>query len=127
VGGFSFTRNQRLLNATAYAQVFDQVEAKVSHQAFLILASRSEPTQPGRVGLIAAKKHLKRAVDRNSFKRQVRDSFRLHQQELAGINIVVMARSGAKTLARPELRTAIDEAWPRLIRRLSKAPDPSRE
>lgn len=126
MGRFFFTRSQRLLNAAAYTQVFNNAQAKISHSAFLILANRAEdPEQQGRLGLIAAKKNLKRAVQRNAFKRQVRESFRLHQQQLAGVNIVVMARSGAQNLTDQAFRAEIDAAWDRLNRRLSrdKAPE----
>lgn len=120
---FPFRRQQRLLNARDYTQVFDHTEAKISHSCFLILARRS-PQPTARIGLIAAKKHLKHAVDRNRFKRITRESFRLHQQQLTGIELIVMARSGALTATPAELRLALDQAWPRLCKRLAPVQTP---
>ena len=116
---FRFQRQQRLLNAADYTQVFDKVDAKISHNAFLILAQHSSASVPARLGLIAAKKNLRQANQRNTFKRIVRESFRLHQQDLTGINLIVMARSGANQLDRAQLRKALDQTWPRLFKRLA--------
>jgi len=113
-----FQRQQRLLNGRDYTQVFDHNQAKISHSCFLILALRTSPASPARLGLIAAKKHLKRAVQRNHFKRITRESFRHHQHALVGIELIVMARSGALNATAAELRTALDQAWPRLCKRL---------
>jgi ribonuclease P protein component len=63
----------------------DQISATAEHLE----------TTPARLGLVVAKKHLKRAVDRNRFKRLVRESFRSHQEQLAGLDVVVLARNGA--------------------------------
>ena len=117
MGEFSFKRPQRLLNASEFQQVFDHVDAKVGHQAFLILATCNSRSH-GRLGLIVAKKHLKRAVARNAFKRQVRESFRIHQAMLGGIDLIVMARAGAQTFTPQALRAEIEKAWPRLRKRL---------
>lgn len=113
-----FRRQQRLLNGRDYTQVFDHNQAKISHSCFLILALRISSETPARLGLIAAKKHLKRAVQRNQFKRITRESFRQHQQALTGIELIVMARSGALNANPAELRNALDQAWPRLCKRL---------
>lgn len=119
MSSFSFKRQQRLLNASDYTQVFDHVDAKISHNTFLILAQRSPDCTTARLGLIAAKKHLRFAVQRNSFKRVVRESFRHNQQQLTGINLIVMARSGAAQQSTAQLRLALDQAWPRLCKRLA--------
>ena len=117
MGDFSFKRAQRLLNASEFQQVFDNVDAKVGHQAFLILARRTD--RPfSRLGLIAAKKHLRRAVARNAFKRQVRESFRCNQSLLTGIDLIVMARSGAQEFSDTALRAELEKAWTRLRKRL---------
>ena len=116
---FAYQRQQRLLNASDYTQVFDNVDAKISHQYYLILARRPSDQSTARLGLIAAKKHLRKAVQRNAFKRIVRESFRHHQQPLNGIHLIVMARAGALQATPAELRKALDQAWPRLCKRLT--------
>lgn len=115
---YPFHRQQRLLDARDYTRVFDHNQARISHHAFLILALRISSERPARLGLIASKKHLKRAVQRNKFKRTVRESFRQYQHDLRGIDLIVMARAGALNITAKELRNALDQAWPRLGERL---------
>lgn len=114
----TFKRQQRLLNAADYTGVFDHVDIKISHPSYLLLARRVPASPQARLGLIAAKKHLKLAVQRNRFKRTVRESFRLNQHSLAGVDLILMARSGAAQASPAELRAAVDQAWQRLAKRL---------
>ncbi len=125
---FSFQRHQRLLNSAEFKNVFDGTEGRISHSAFLILARRSELQLPAKLGLIVAKKHLKRAVDRNSFKRVVRNEFRLSQAELCGLDIIVLARPGSAQLNTKELAAELNKYWPKLVQRCHNptAPKPSR-
>lgn len=52
-----------------------------------------------RLGIIAGRKAIPRAVDRNRSKRLVREVFRAAQRMLAALDVVVLCRSG---LARGE-------------------------
>ncbi|WP_290580835.1 ribonuclease P protein component [Ketobacter sp.] len=122
---FAFQRHQRLLTPSQYKSVFDQTEGRVSHSAFLLLARKTQPEQPARLGLVVAKKHLKRAVDRNGFKRVVRTQFRLSQAQLIGLDIVVLARPGVKELDARQLAAELQKYWPKLVRRCHTAPTQS--
>ena len=119
---YSFQRHQRLLTPAQFKSVFDQTEGRVSHSAFLLLARKTQPEQDARLGLVVAKKHLKRAVDRNHFKRIVRTRFRLAQQHLAGLDIVVLARPGSRDIQGAELAAELDKYWPRLVQRCHNPP-----
>ena len=72
-----------------------------------------------RLGMAVAKKHLKRAVDRNLIKRVIRESFRHRKQDLSGADIVVLSRHGLKADDRKRLRVAMDRHWDRVARQLS--------
>lgn len=66
------------------------------------------------------KKNLKRAVDRNLVKRVVRESFRIHLEELAGVDVVVLSRRGLPLHERQLLRVSLDRHWRRLARLLQQ-------
>lgn len=76
-----------------------------------------------RLGIIASKKALPRAVDRNRGKRLARETFRLVLQNLAALDVVVQLRSGLvkrdNAVARQELRGLFARAGERLA---AKAP-----
>lgn len=115
----AFPKRDRLLTPSDYSRVFDEVQLKVPHRNFLILAT---PNQVGhaRVGLIFSKKNLRLAVQRNRIKRQVRETFR-HQTDLPGIDIVVLGRQGLTQLDNAAVRSALDELWTRLKKKAFQA------
>ena len=122
---FTFKRHQRLLTSSQYQAVFDHVDCRVGHKAFLILARKTEPTQAGRLGLVVSKKNLKRAVDRNQFKRHVRNSFRLNQSRFQGLDILVLSRNGALSMPSEALREELEKSWQKLLSKCHN-PDPKR-
>lgn len=108
----TFPKSVRLLKPADYGKVFDDVQLKVPHRNFLILAA---PNNLGhaRVGLIFSKKNLRHAVQRNRIKRQVRETFRL-QQDLPSLDIIVLGRQGLNTLENPDVRSALNDIWRRV-------------
>lgn len=114
-----FARTSRLLNAKDYKQVFDKARLKVSSPKILILAHPNELSR-ARIGLVIAKKHVKLAVGRNRIKRVLRDSFRHHQHELEGLDIVVLARKGLATLDNQQLHLCCQQLWQQLQKRVAK-------
>ncbi len=116
----SFTRQQRLLTPRDYKAVFDGNTLKISHPTLLLLATSVSGAVPARLGLVIAKKHVRLAVQRNRIKRQLRESFRQHQQVLAGLDIVALARPGLWQLDNLQLRTVIEAQWQRLLKQKQK-------
>jgi ribonuclease P protein component len=108
-----FPRSARLLSGADFRRVFADAERSVD-DCFTVLLHRN-PASPGRLGLAVAKKHLRRAVDRNLIKRLVRESFRLMQCDLAGCDVVVLARAGAARRDRQQLRASLQRHWQRLL------------
>ena len=105
----TFPRTAKLSQPDHYRRVFDSPEYKVSSGAFLLLAT-SGASQSSRLGVVVAKKHVRRAVGRNRIKRLVREQFRRHPFDEA-IDLVVLARSGADQMDNPTVWLELDRLW----------------
>ncbi|MEN9470913.1 MAG: ribonuclease protein component [Pseudomonadota bacterium] len=66
-----------------------------------------------RLGLAITKKIVPGAVSRNQFKRIIRESFRLNQQALSGLDIVIVIISRSSYNNQVLLRD-LDKQWSRL-------------
>lgn len=110
-----FSREKRLLTPRHFKAVFDSPTGKVPGKNLLILARENGLDHP-RLGLVIGKKSVKLAVQRNRLKRLMRDSFRLNQHLLAGLDIVIVARKGLSEIENPELHQHFGKLWKRLAR-----------
>lgn len=118
---FAFSPAARLLQASEYKAVFDHALFKVHQPSFLILAiARSGESNQSRIGIVVAKRKIKRAHERNRFKRLTRDSFRLHQHELPCLDLVIMAKQGADLVPNAELHQELLKGWQLLQSRVRK-------
>ena len=64
-----------------------------------------------RLGLAVSKKNCRQAVGRNRIKRIVRESFRLNQNRLPGIDIVVLSQPGTHKANNKELFSSLAAHW----------------
>ncbi len=110
----SFPRKDRLLDAAAYGRVFDAAELRASHEYLLLLATHNTLNHH-RLGIIVAKKNVKLAVQRNRFKRIVREVFRSRASDTQGLDVVVMARKGVDALDNKTLSSIVREQWQKLV------------
>jgi ribonuclease P protein component len=117
-GEAGFPRAARLLTPGDFAEVFRQPQK--SGDAFFTVLCQRRPCGAARLGLAISRKNLRRAVDRNRVKRIVRESFRLRQRDLDGLDLVVMARRGLPVADGPTLRASLERHWSRLIRRCNE-------
>ena len=114
-----FNKSLRLLDGPAYKAVFDDAKIKVSTPQLLFLARPNGTTKP-RIGLVIAKKNAKHAVQRNRIKRVARESFRLMQHQLGGVDTVVLARRGLDQLDNNSLHTVFNKLWVQVEHRAEK-------
>ncbi len=110
-----FTKRHRLLTAAAYGRVFDK--AARSRDKWFTVLCRDNESDLARLGLAISKKHCRKATARNRLKRLVRESFRQHQGELAGLDVVVLNQAAAAAAAAPELRASLESHWRRCAAR----------
>ncbi len=119
---FSFGKQRRLLTPRDYRQVFQSTTLKVSSRDLLILA-RTNPDGPARIGLVIAKKHVRRAHERNRIKRIIRESFR-QQRLISGLDLVVLARGALDRSTNDELFQLLAQLWQQLQRKHQRRPSP---
>jgi len=107
-----FSRRVRLLSSNDFQKVFKQTGYRSVDQRLTVLA-RQNQLGYARLGLAISKRTIKTAVGRNRVKRLVRESFRQHQQSLAGLDIVVLSRNAALHASNSELVLALQTHWQR--------------
>lgn len=113
----SFSRESRLRTSADFKQVFDITDIKVSSKQLLILAKVNKLGR-ARLGLVVAKKNIRTAVGRNRAKRHIRETFRLQQDGVGGLDIVVLVRKSFSDLSDRDLNLLLNQQWQRLKRRL---------
>ncbi len=96
-------------------QLKHQVPLKSADSRLTVLARNNGESHP-RLGLAISKRQIRNAIDRNRIKRLVRESFRLRQHTLGGLDFVVMARSAALQADHETLRRSLQTHWDRLVK-----------
>ena len=118
-----YGREKRLLTPRQFKTVFDSPSGKAPGKNVLLLARANDLEHP-RLGLVIGKKSVRLSVERNRLKRVIRDSFRLNQESLGALDIVVVARKGLGDLDNPELHQQFGKLWKRLARQRPEAVPP---
>lgn len=118
---FGFERHKRLLTAADYSAVFEK-NRSFKDRNFLILVKKRPPldheqalSSVPRLGLAVSKKNFKKAVDRNLIKRIIRESFRLQQEALSELDIVVMSRGTTNVANKAALHASLSRHWKQII------------
>lgn len=86
VGSESFSSTSRLLRKSSFENVLNKVNIKGRYFKVYFTSNNIEN---GRLGIIAGKRNLPRAVDRNRAKRIIREAFRHHSIKEKNLDIVV--------------------------------------
>ena len=82
-------------------------EGKSKANRYLVLYVRENGTEKNRLG-VSISKRVGNSVYRHYFKRCVKESYRLHEKMFnSGLDIVVMARQGAKDLRYSDIESAL--------------------
>ena len=114
-----FSSACRLNNAHDYSAVFDKGQRFYLKAGMYIILINS--LNNARLGLIIAKKKIRRANQRNYLKRVQREWFRQLQLKLLGYDIVFVANHKVAQLCQDEWFTCCQADWQYLTKRLARA------
>lgn len=115
----TFPRARRLLAKADFDAVFAHPDLKQRGQGVLLLIKRRPLEAASRIGFVLAKRHLKRAVDRNRLRRACREAFRQRGFSVP-IDIVVLAMGHAKSTLDSPLTPLFDALFDRVDRKLAE-------
>lgn len=115
---FSFSSQSRLRSKQDFQSVFAKCRKITRKYLLALYIPNSWPYS--RLGIIIAKHHVKRAVDRNQIRRVIRESFRQRKEIVKGLDIIVLMRSECATLSKKALRDDVDNLWQQLLIHSSK-------
>ena len=116
---YRFPRELRLLTPKQFSPVFNRPIKAVSDH-FTLLAKPNLLDHP-RLGLTIAKKKEKTAVGRNRIKRTIRESFRINQEQLPELDIVILARDNIGKADNLKLRKQLDKLWKKITTRYQQS------
>jgi ribonuclease P protein component len=87
LGMFSFPRQAKIVKTDDFSSVFN-LRKRIANKHLVMRYQPSEQNR-ARLGLIVSKKTAKLAVQRNYMRRVMRELFRLNQQHLPKIDLVI--------------------------------------
>ncbi len=115
---YKFPHRLRLTTGDQFKKVFCNAR-KISTELYAVFCCHNNLTHP-RLGIIAPKKSIRKASERNLFKRAVRESFRLRQHKLSAIDIVFLAYKNTENASKEKLCQHLEQQWEALILRQKK-------
>jgi ribonuclease P protein component len=105
----TFPKSKRLRSAEDFKHVFNRAK-RVSNRHLGLYYCKND-LEGARLGVVVSKKNVRKAHDRNRFKRLARESFRKKQLELGCCDFVIVAYKGVEAYETQELKHFIDELW----------------
>ena len=92
MGKFTFRKEERLYKEKIIQELFEKGSSFYSYPFKVYFMPNPDPSGTTHQVLISvSKKNFKRAVDRNSIKRRIREAYRINKNLLAGQNKLAIA------------------------------------
>lgn len=79
---FSYPKNEKLKSKTAINLLFSEGKSVSKYPLRLVYKQIESEDQKSKIGVSVSKKYFKKAVDRNYFKRLLREAYRLNKHLL---------------------------------------------
>jgi len=116
------SKTQRLRSPEDFRQVYQSKQFGVStHHSFNVLSGGGssrikQPEAVSRIGITVSKKVSKKAVVRNLLKRQIKEFFRAHQNQLRAADLVITARPSCANASRAEREQSLQQLWGKVLK-----------
>ncbi|MBL10854.1 MAG: ribonuclease P protein component [Acidiferrobacteraceae bacterium] len=114
-GGGRLRKNRRLSCPAQFSSVLPS-KFRSYDDLFSVVALKNGG-EPSRLGISVSKRIAKRAVNRNRIKRVVRESFRKKQEDLLGLDLVAVAKSGASNSENTTMFDSLARHWQDVMRK----------
>jgi ribonuclease P protein component len=89
-----------------------------------LVAALPNDLERARLGISAPKRNIAKASDRNRIKRIIRESFRHHQHELIGWDVIASAGKGSLFLTNKQIFDSLEKHWRKILQCKSFPSDP---
>lgn len=109
----TFPLRNRLNQAKDFKEVF-QTGEKIRCNGFALYLKPNQ-LEFSRLGIVIAKKSVKKSVSRNQLKRVIRESFRHYKQLLMSYDVVVVGHHQLNTIDKSKFRELLDKQWAKSV------------
>ena len=112
-GRFTFPRSRRLVHSHQFQNVYRHRKAERARGRIVACVWAPNGQSVARLGLAVSKRALRRSSARNTFKRLVREHFRLHPP--SGMDLIVSCRRNVHSpLDQQAVRLELADLWGRI-------------
>ncbi len=116
MAAFRFTKQAKLIKTDDFSSVFN-FRKRISAQ-HLVIHYQVNSLQHARLGLVIGKKTAKLAVSRNYMRRVLRELFRLQQQEISAVDLVIRVQKKFDKLDFIQIKQEFNELLIKLNKRI---------
>lgn len=125
---FTYPKNERLKSKTTIGLLFSEGKSVSKYPLRLVYRQAEAPYQGNtKVGVSVSKKYFKKAVDRNYFKRVLRETYRLNKHLLLDhLNqpySFMLFYQTKDRLSYEEINTKTIQLFEKFVQQLNKTPD----
>jgi ribonuclease P protein component len=77
----------------------------------LVIQYAPNETSSARLGMAVSTRAAGQSVNRNRLRRLIRESFRMHREELPAVDVLVTARAGSAKATNADVYGSLAKAW----------------
>lgn len=109
-----FAKTNRLIVRSEFQTVFNKGKRLNSYA--ICLYYYANKLQTARLGVVIAKRVIPKAVNRNTYRRLIKESFRLAQDDIKGLDIVILLKKtpDKQDPSNKKIKHELQKIWQRL-------------